>query len=149
MPKRPGATKSRAESQLTRSTVDRFEKLKGQFEGLYDEISLLSKKSPNDAVSRFKLGFVNQLLGDANELLGETYRPFDDFLTFDVDDVPQNSDVVLILSQYIKCLEKYRSDNVVQQMGAWYWAMRAEPPEEGDDKGLVYLRTTPPERLRV
>ena len=35
-----------------------------------------------------------------------------DFEKFQEDDIPFNSDVVLIVSQYIKCLEKYKFDNI-------------------------------------
>lgn len=35
--------------------------------------------------------------------------------------MPFNSDVVLIISQYIKCLEKFKYDNVKRLSGNWYW----------------------------
>jgi hypothetical protein len=40
---------------MNRSNVDIFEKLSGQLLSIYEEISLLSKKNPNDAVNEFKL----------------------------------------------------------------------------------------------
>ena len=46
---------------MKRVDVDNFEKLDGQLQSTYDEISLLSKKKPNDAVNKFKLKFVNTL----------------------------------------------------------------------------------------
>jgi len=89
---------------MKRVDVDKFEKLDGQLQSTYDEISLLSKKKPNDAVNKFKLKFVNTLLEQANDFLGQIYRPFSDFALFSEDDVPQNSDVAFILSQYMQCL---------------------------------------------
>lgn len=53
------------------------------------------KKNPNDAVNKFKLKFVNKLLSQSNDYLADKYKPFDDFDSFDEDDIPQNSDVVL------------------------------------------------------
>jgi hypothetical protein len=45
---------------MTQDQLDTFEKLVGQLESVYDELSVLSKKSPNDAVSKFKLGFIKR-----------------------------------------------------------------------------------------
>ncbi len=134
--------------QMKRKDVDEFEKLFGQLQGIYNEISALSKKSPNDAVNTFKLKFINQLLQDANFFLNYIYRPFSDFSQFNSDDVPQNSDVVFMLSQYIQCFEKFRADNVTIRHGSWYWAVTAEKGEKGDEQGLVYVRTTSPKGLR-
>ncbi|MEH2211262.1 hypothetical protein [Nostoc sp.] len=128
--------------------VDEFEKLSGQVQSIYEELSVLSKKSPNDAVNKFKLNFINKLLNNSNEFLSEKYRPFEDFSEFDTDDIPQNSDVVLILSQYLQCFEKLRADNVEFQSGKWHWVVDAERDETGDELGKVYIRTTCPKRLR-
>ncbi|MGH5435000.1 hypothetical protein ACRFHY_26620, partial [Klebsiella pneumoniae] len=70
---------------MNRANVDTFEKISGQLLSIYEEISLLSKKSPNDAVNKFKLKFVNKLLSQSNDYLGEMYKPFDDFDSFDED----------------------------------------------------------------
>src|SRR5579863_4297153 len=102
---------------MERSDVDTFEKLAGQFLSTYDEIALLSKRSPNDAVNKFKLKFINTLLAQGNKFMEKGYKPFDDFTQFDVDEVPHNSDVVFILSQYIQCFEKWKADNVVLRRG--------------------------------
>ncbi|MBA3473238.1 MAG: hypothetical protein H0T57_08435 [Rubrobacter sp.] len=115
---------------------------------MYDEIAVLSKKSPNDAMNRFKLRFTNSLLRQGNELLGERYIPFDNFSEFDEDDVPQNSDIVFILAQYLQCFEKLRADNVIQRYTDWYWALEASEGEEGDESGRVYVDTVKPKRLR-
>lgn len=50
-------------------------------------------------------------------------NPFADFETFDEDSLPTNSDVVLILSQYLDCLEGWRSDNVFKEGYNWYWKL--------------------------
>ena len=133
---------------MNREHVDIFEKLTGQFASTYDELALLSKKSPNDAVNKFKLKFINQLLDQSNIFLGEEYKPFDDFMQFDEDDMPQNSDVVFILSQYIQCFEKLRADNVVFRRGTWHWRVDVGENELGGEHGFVYIRTTKPKRLR-
>lgn len=133
---------------MNKSDVDIFEKLSGQLLSVYEELSLLSKKSPNDAVNKFKLKFVNKLINDANIYLGDKYRPFDDFDNFDEDDVPQNSDLVFILSQYIQCFEKMRSDNVVQVMGSWYWHVEGEEDDSTDENGMIKIKTVKPKKLK-
>lgn len=88
----------------------------------------------------FKLKFVDGLLRQGNEFLGEEYMPFEHFSEFDEDDVPHNSDVVFILAQYLQCFEKFRADKVYQQYGSWYW----ELDEGGEEK----IQTVKPKRLR-
>jgi hypothetical protein len=92
--------------------IDKFKKILNQLEGLHEEIANLSKKSYTDALNDFKLKMVNQILKRANNLLGEDYKPFEDFDEFDIDDVPTNSDVTLVLSQYINCMESLREENI-------------------------------------
>ena len=133
---------------MNKTDVDIFEKLSGQLLSVYDEIALLSKKNPNDAVNKFKLKFVNKLINDSNAYLSEKYRPFDDFENFDEDDVPQNSDVVFILSQYIQCFEKLRSDNVVQIRGSWYWKVEGEDGDSVDENGMITIKTVKPKKLK-
>jgi hypothetical protein len=52
-----------------------------------------------------------------------------DFEKFNEDDMPTNSDVTLILSQYLSCMEKLRTDNIVSAghweghklVVSWFW----------------------------
>ncbi len=103
---------------MNKVNVDIFKKLSVQLTCAYEEISVLSKKNPNDAVNKFKLKLLNKLLEDSNNLLTDKYKPFDDFNIFDEDDMPQNSDIVFILSQYMKSFNKYKSDNT-DRRGNW------------------------------
>jgi len=133
---------------MERTEVDVFEKLVGQLMSLYDELAILSRKRPNDAVSTFKLRFINNLVSQANQFLGEDYMPLADFEVFNEDDVPQNSDVVFIVSQYLQCFEKYRADNTVKRFDHWYWVVDPEHGEEPASDGNVYIPTVRPKRLR-
>ena len=105
---------------MTRNDVDTFEKLKAQLDGLHQELSILAKKSPNDAVNEFKIKLINITLSKCNQLLGKKYLPFIDFEAFSLDEMPSNSDVTFIISQYIECAEKFRSDHIYEDYG-WYW----------------------------
>jgi len=106
--------------------VDSFIKLLMQAEKILQDFLELSKKKPNDAVNKFKLRLVNTILQQANGFLGEGYKPFESFETFDEDQVPSNSDVVLILSQYLGCLKKYGRDNTHYQDYNHYWIINGK-----------------------
>ncbi|MFL5352284.1 hypothetical protein [Archangium sp.] len=123
---------------MTRADVDKFEKLKAQLDGLYQEMSLLARKSPNDAVNEFKIKLVNATLVGCNALFGSQYRPYPEFEAFSTDDMPSNSDVTVILSQYIECAEKFRADSIDDSFDVWYW--RVDGEEES-------VRTAPPKKL--
>jgi len=51
---------------MTSDLIEQFEKLHGQFEGLHKEVGMLSKKTPNDAINRFKLVFINKLIAEVS-----------------------------------------------------------------------------------
>jgi hypothetical protein len=123
---------------MKREEVDRFEKTIVQLEAIHSEVSILSKKSPNDGLNIFKLGLVNSVLQEANKLLGATYKPFSDFSAFEQDALPSNSDVGFIISQYINCMEKLRSDNIFYKDLRWQWRV---------DDGETIIRTTQPKKL--
>ena len=108
--------------KMTEEQIHNFEKVQAQLDGLHIEISVLSKKSQNDALNKFKLKFVNQTLKEANLILTDKYKPFEDFEKFDDEDLPTNSDVNLILGQYLNCMEKLRTDNIERTgINKWVW----------------------------
>lgn len=123
---------------MDQNSIDKFEKTQAQLEGLHEEIGLLSKKKPNDGINKFKLKSVNSVLKEANALLGKKYKPFADFGLFEQDNVPTNSDVMMILAQYLNCMEKLRADNIEVRHGRWEWFV------DGDETGI---RTGPPKKL--
>ncbi|GGH88583.1 hypothetical protein JOD43_004255 [Pullulanibacillus pueri] len=118
--------------------ISRFEKTNAQLEGLFNEIGTLSKKKPDDAINKFKLKFINQIILESNDILGDLNLPFADFRGFEEEDMPSNSDVVIILSQYLNCLEKLRADNITPYGGGWYWLLNGNRTE---------TRTAPPKKI--
>jgi hypothetical protein len=124
---------------MKREQVDAFEKTQAQMAALHDEVAALARKAPNDAVNKFKLGLINKVVQAANALLGDSYRPFADFASFDENNVPTTSDVTLILAQYLNCLEKYRADNIHYEHGYWQW----RTSDHGES-----IRTAPPKKLK-
>ncbi|ASK88255.1 hypothetical protein [Sphingorhabdus sp. SMR4y] len=118
--------------------VEQLEKVTGQLEGLHREFSLLAKKSSTDALNGFKLKILNGFLSVANEILGAAYKPIEEFDLFDPDDVPSNSDATVVLTSYLEELERYRSDNIENLSGYYFYIF--------DDDTRV--RTNPPKRLQ-
>lgn len=126
---------------MNRNEIAIFEKIHEQLLGFYEETSVLVKKNPNDLMNKFKLQLINKVLENANVILGDT-KPFDDFSQFEVEgEMPFNSDVAMILSQYIKCIELIKKDNIHVCSGTWYW-------DEDGDKKKHTIKTSAPVILR-
>jgi hypothetical protein len=104
--------------------VQEFEKLEQQLHSFLTEISELSKKKPNDPLNKFKLKFINGALDRLNKLLGND-RPFPDFDLFDVDALPTNSDVVVILAQYAAAAYRFRTANTDSERG-YSWILKGK-----------------------
>lgn len=107
---------------ITQDAVNRYELLNPLLLGVYKELQELSKKKPDTPLNNFKIKSVNRILEPIRELLKEEdVYPFLDIL--DMDDVPTNSDVVLILSQYIESMNifhsKYYSYNISSGKHEW------------------------------
>ena len=64
------------------------------------EFKELSSKKPNDQVNAFKLKYVNQAIEAANEIL-KSDKPYTDFVKFNEEELPTNSDVLMMLSIYL------------------------------------------------
>ena len=108
------------------SDIPQFEKLEQQLHSFLAEISTLSTKKPNDPLNKFKLKFINSTLAGLNRLLQDD-RPFPDFDQFDPDDLPSNSDVVVILSQYAAAVYRFRVENTIQDDDRnHYWIIRGK-----------------------
>ena len=118
--------------------IEEFEKTLSQIEALHEELSIISKKAPNDVLNRYKVGLVNTIISRANKLLRAELLPFSDFNAFDVDELPSNSDVVIMLKQYIACLEKERENNIIRESCYWYWTINGI---------ITSLKTYPPKKL--
>jgi hypothetical protein len=118
--------------------VDALERILMQLMGMHEEISHLSSKHPDDAINKFKLKFINQLIFEANKVLTEENLPLAGFSKFDEDDLPTNSDVVFIISSYLNSLEQLRSNNILMDYDKWYWEV----------DGKKYLKQTYPPKIK-
>ena len=112
----------------TTSDIEILEKTIGQLGAIHREISLLSRKSPSDAVNPFKLRMINSVIEVANDLLGEEYIPMKEFARFEDDDVPSTSDVVFVVAQYIGEIERFRAAHIVQNLEyQWVYVVDGKP----------------------
>ena len=108
---------------MKETDADLFDMCEEQVRGMYVELSTLSKKKPDGPVNKFKLKYVNDLLKKADSLLGERYCPLDGFHGFDADELPTASDVVFVLSQYLKNMDKFRHDHTFMSGGDCVWRL--------------------------
>jgi len=77
-------------------------------ESMYVEFKDLAKKKPDTAISKNKIGIANRLLSKVRVVLkDEESIDFLDLL--DEDDIPQASDVTLMLSQYVAAMKAFRN----------------------------------------
>lgn len=88
--------------------ADKFDVLMPLLFSMYGEFKELSKKKPDGALSKRKIIVVNRLLSDIHSILSD--EPTSAYLDLvDETDVPQNSDVVLVLSQTVTAMNTFKS----------------------------------------
>lgn len=95
------------ESNLpSNAEVNQFLMLRELVTGLYDEMKDFAKKSANETLNEFKIRSLNRVLIPLKEVLKD--QPTALFLdVLDESSLPTNSDVVIILSQYLTAMQKY------------------------------------------
>lgn len=117
----------------TRDDIEKLEKMIGQLGAIHREISLLSKKSPTDSINPFKLKTINTIIEAANDVLGKSYKPVQEFDKFEDDDAPSTSDVVFIIAQYMEEIERFRTDHVVRKGLRRFYVLDGTPSDISAD----------------
>jgi hypothetical protein len=85
-----------------------FDTLTPLLNALYSEIQVLSKKKPDGTLSANKTKVINRLLIDIKDFLND--EPTNKYLDLLEDEnLPQYSDVALMLSQYSAALTQFKS----------------------------------------
>jgi hypothetical protein len=103
--------------------VEAFRAMAAQLDALHQEASAAAKKAPDKSVSAFKINLANNILKSAKAVLGKS-APVLGFESFDIDDLPTNSDLSFVVTQFVECAEKVRSENVQRlHNGVWYWTI--------------------------
>jgi len=92
----------------TEEQVTTYKRLVPMLEAAHREMSELSKKKQDGIVNALKIRNLNRLLTELSKLLErDPSREFVELL--DEDTLPQNSDVVLLLSQWLEALNQYKA----------------------------------------
>lgn len=108
--------------ETTTAKVETYRAARGVFSGLLSEMRELSKKKADATLSKGKVKILNRVLEDLNEVLGnEAEAKYLDLL--DEDDLPQNSDAVLVMVQYEKALKAFvkRYQVFDREVNKSYW----------------------------
>ncbi|MFZ2452550.1 MAG: hypothetical protein WAW36_18740 [Methylovulum miyakonense] len=111
------------QAYTTTNKAQTYDTTVGLLKAMYMEFKDLSKKKPDAAVSKSKINITNRLLTKVRSVLDdEESIEFLDLL--DEDDVPQVSDVTIILSQYEAAMasfrDKYYGFNSSEREHQWY-----------------------------
>lgn len=92
----------------TEKNIKDYSLLKDMLDAQRREFDLLSKKKSDGQLNKLKIKMVNRVLEPLNELFkNEPSYKFLDVLN--EDDMPTNSDVVLIISQYEGALQNFKN----------------------------------------
>lgn len=91
----------------TRDRTDKFEMVQPMLEAAHKEMGELSKKKQDGVLNPLKVRYINRLLLKAQEALAEDpSREFVELL--DEDPLPQNSDAVFVLGQWLAAMTQFR-----------------------------------------
>ena len=119
----------KAEHNLpTNADVNQFLMLRELVMGLYEEMKDLAKKSSKEALNEFKIKSLNRVLNPLKDLLKD--QPTAMFLDIlEEDSLPTNSDVVIVLSQYLSAMKKYEERYYLQDPGKYRkkWNTKEDP----------------------
>ncbi len=97
----------RSQSMTTAKKASTHEVMTPLLDAMFEEFKDLAKKKPDAAVSKSKLVIANRLLNRVREVLAdEESIEFLDLLN--EDDIPQASDVTLVLSQYVAAMQAFK-----------------------------------------
>jgi hypothetical protein len=107
----------------TTGELDAYIKLLMQFTKMTEVFEKLSKSTPNDHINDLKLECINVMLEQANALIVKNNKPIIGIVAFDPEKKPTNSDVYLILSQYLACMKKYGLEQTRNYNSKCYWVL--------------------------
>jgi hypothetical protein len=114
--KQPIKKAKNKEKNTTEAQIGLFETISPLLHSAFDEVKEFSKKKQDEPLNVKKVKMINRLMEKAKEVLKN--EPTVDFLDLlDDNELPSNSDAVLIMSQYISALNKFHNDHY--HKGEW------------------------------
>lgn len=109
--------------EITKQEVERFEMFNQIFNGIYNEFHELAKKKPESILNTYKVKILNRTLNPIKDILSEE-KTLEFLDIFDSDDLPNNSDVVLVLSHYEKAMNIFRKKYSHYEFGDIKWNIK-------------------------
>lgn len=115
----------------TQAKADAYDNTAPVFKSVYEELQELCKKKPEATLNKTKIALINRILTDVKKFLGD--MPVTKYLELlNEEDVPQYSDVVLVLAQYDAGLDQFRDRHHGFFLGEHQWVIKAkEKKKEG------------------
>ncbi|MGN5734990.1 hypothetical protein [Arthrobacter psychrochitiniphilus] len=105
-----------------------YDRLVPMLEAAHREMTELSKKKQDGVVNTLKIKMINRLLSELSRVLeNDASHDFVDML--DEEMLPQNSDVVLVLSQWQAALKQYKAKHhgYDAAYGGHRWSTKENP----------------------
>ncbi|MDN3686791.1 hypothetical protein [Cyclobacterium jeungdonense] len=91
----------------TEAEIEKYKMLSELIDSLIAETKELSKKKPDEALNKLKIKMINRVLDQLKEILKT--QPTIEFLDLlDENELPSNSDAVLILGQFRAAMDRFR-----------------------------------------
>lgn len=112
--------------------IEEYELLKGMLHSQKKEFDLLSKKKADEQLNPMKIKIVNRVLEPLKKLFEheESHRFLD---TLNENEMPTNSDVVLIISQYETAIKEFKGRYYLKDEyrfpRIFRWMTEEYPPE--------------------
>jgi hypothetical protein len=104
------ARTSDEEVTLTDEQAGRFDMLRPMIDSAYREMGELSKKKQDGVVNELKIRHINRLLDPVREIMaGDESIAYLELL--DEQSLPQNSDAVFVLGQFIAAMNRFKMRN--------------------------------------
>ena len=109
----------------TREKADAYDNVAPVFKSVYEEIQELCKKKPEATLNKTKIALINRILIDVKGFLeGLPVTKYLELL--EDDDLPQYSDVVLVLAQYDAGLKQFRNRHYGYFLDEHQWVIKSK-----------------------
>ncbi len=109
----------------TEKNIEDYALLKDMLRSQKMEFDLLSKKKADGQLNPMKIKMVNRVLEPLKELFKQE-QSHDFLYTLNEDEMPTNSDVVLIISQYETAIRDFKNQYYCQDKYNYEWRWMAE-----------------------
>ena len=105
------------------SQVEKFDYLSPMLDSALAEMREFSKRKQDGIVGATKIKILNRLLSDLREIVSDE-ATLDYLDPLEEEDLPQNSDAVLILGQYRSALNTFRGTHFNHDLGGLKWVTK-------------------------